>query len=164
LVANHVPINIQVQNKSIGECSEMRSCILFYPVGENYTLMLIDKVLLYYSIGVGPSDAVLTAMSRGSLPSGDPTKTPTVCRSSPAVATYISSTPPITQRLHLLHSIPSSKPQKAPRAPLPAASVGNLRQAHAAGKHPPSTRPAGKHPTSTGPAGKLRHARAPCAE
>jgi hypothetical protein len=148
----HVQINIQVHKKSIGECSEMRSCTILSSQEKLY--LDVDRqgpAVLRHRRWAFRCHAL--AMSRDSLPSGDPTKTPTVCCSSPAAATYISSTPPITQRLHLLRSIPSSKPQQAPRAPLPAASVGKLRQAHSAGKHPPSTRPAGK----------LQHARAPCA-
>jgi hypothetical protein len=46
-----------------------------------------DEVLLNRGVGAGPSDAALTATSRGSLPSGDPAKTSAVCRSWRAAAT-----------------------------------------------------------------------------
>jgi hypothetical protein len=72
-----VPIDIQLQKKYISLCSEMRLCTSLSNDGENYTSMSMRSC----------SDAVLTAMSKGSLPSGNPEKMPAVCQSSRTAVT-----------------------------------------------------------------------------
>jgi hypothetical protein len=59
-----VPINNQLHKKSIRKCSEMRSCTSLSNIGEKLYLD-VDEVLLNCGIGVGPSNAALTATSRG---------------------------------------------------------------------------------------------------
>jgi hypothetical protein len=77
----HVPINNKLHKKSIGKCSEMRSCTSLSNVGKMIPWCRRGPAL-NCGVGDGPSDAALTAMSRGSLPSGDPVKTPAVCRAA----------------------------------------------------------------------------------